>query len=176
MDMLKQNRGSLVLEASIVLPIFISVFLALISFLQIALAEMALHQAVNEATKMTATHVYPVYILNNNQSIQTFQNDMTNMIPEEMNLLVELQKDNINNITNEILNVIFLPYLLLFIDEDILQKDQIQVIKVILPNLQNKQNAYFSIEASYSMKLLLPFIEREVMIQKKSLERVWIGG
>ncbi|NBI27864.1 TadE/TadG family type IV pilus assembly protein [Chengkuizengella marina] len=174
--MLRNNQGSLVLEASIVLPIFISAFLALVSFLQIALAEMALHQAVNEATKITATHVYPIYILNNHQSIQTFQNDMTNMIPVQMNLLVELQKENINNITNDILNTMFLPYLLLFIDEGLLQKDQVQVIKVILPNLKDKQSAYFGIEASYSMNLLLPFIEREVIIQKKSLERVWIGG
>ncbi|NDI35577.1 TadE/TadG family type IV pilus assembly protein [Chengkuizengella sediminis] len=174
--MLKNKRGSLVLEASIVLPIFISAFLALISFLQIALAEMALHQAVNEATKLTVTHVYPIYVLKNHQSIQSFQNDITNMIPEELDFLVELQKENINHITDEILNVIFLPYLMLFIDEDILQKDQVQVIKVILPNLQDRQNAYFGIEASYSINLLLPFIEREVTIQKKSLERVWIGG
>ncbi|MDP5274101.1 TadE/TadG family type IV pilus assembly protein [Chengkuizengella axinellae] len=174
--MLRNKRGSLVLEASIILPIFITAVLAFISFLQIVLAEMALHQAVNEATKQAATHVYPIYVLQNEPSVQNIKDDITNMIPEGMEFIAALQKDNINTVKDEVLNVLFLPYLHLFIDKDMLNESQIKIVKVTLPNLQNKQNVFFGIEASYTLKLLLPFMKREIKIQKKSLERVWIGG
>jgi hypothetical protein len=55
--------GSIVVEASLILPIFLSFILVLNSFIQITIAQIALQTAVSETTKQIATHMYPVKLL-----------------------------------------------------------------------------------------------------------------
>ncbi|MCS7461124.1 pilus assembly protein [Paenibacillus doosanensis] len=62
-ELLRKDEGGIVLEASLVLPLFLSFILMLIAFLQISLAEMALQSAVSETTKIMAVNMYPVDLL-----------------------------------------------------------------------------------------------------------------
>jgi hypothetical protein len=57
------EQGGIVLEAALVLPLFMAFVLSLIMFIQISLAEMALQSAVSESTKSIATQLYPVKLL-----------------------------------------------------------------------------------------------------------------
>src|SRR5665647_377786 len=59
----KNSAGSIVIEASLILPIFLSFVLVLNSFIQISIAQVALQTAVSETTKQIATHMYPVSLL-----------------------------------------------------------------------------------------------------------------
>jgi hypothetical protein len=59
----KNEQGGIVLEAALVLPLFMAFVLSLILFIQISLAEMALQSAVSESTKSIATQLYPVKLL-----------------------------------------------------------------------------------------------------------------
>ncbi|MDR6549696.1 pilus assembly protein [Paenibacillus qinlingensis] len=59
----KDQEGGIVLEAALILPLFLSFVVGLILFIQIAIAEMALQAGVSEATKSIAGQVYPVQLL-----------------------------------------------------------------------------------------------------------------
>lgn len=51
------------LEASLILPIFLAFVVGLVLFIQIAIIEMAIQSGVSEATKTIAGQLYPVRIL-----------------------------------------------------------------------------------------------------------------
>ncbi|WP_282935444.1 TadE/TadG family type IV pilus assembly protein [Paenibacillus sp. RC67] len=61
--MARDQGGGIVLEAALVLPLFLSFILVLIAFIQISLAEMALQSAVSDTTKVIAANMYPVDLL-----------------------------------------------------------------------------------------------------------------
>jgi hypothetical protein len=62
-SLLAKTSGSIVVEASLILPVFLSFVLVLNSFIQITIAQIALQTAVSETTKQIATHMYPVKLL-----------------------------------------------------------------------------------------------------------------
>lgn len=57
-------RGSLTVEACIVLPLFLYFFLLLLCIIKIACIQVALNHAVNETSKQIAATFYPVSFLN----------------------------------------------------------------------------------------------------------------
>ncbi|MDR6882309.1 pilus assembly protein [Bacillus sp. 3255] len=57
------QKGGIVLEASLVLPVFLAFVMGLVICIQIALLEMALGAGVREATKTIAGQLYPVRLL-----------------------------------------------------------------------------------------------------------------
>lgn len=59
----KQQKGSVVLEAALVLPFFLAFILLLVVFIRVSIAEMALQSAVSESTKVLAANMYPVELL-----------------------------------------------------------------------------------------------------------------
>ncbi|WP_284639887.1 TadE/TadG family type IV pilus assembly protein [Paenibacillus silviterrae] len=54
------EEGSMVVEAALVMPFFLTLIMLLVSFIQISLAEMALQTAVSESSKVIASNMYPV--------------------------------------------------------------------------------------------------------------------
>jgi Flp pilus assembly protein TadG len=61
--LVKNEQGGIVLEAALLLPLFMAFIVFLIMFIQISLAEMALHSAVSETAKSIATQLYPMKLL-----------------------------------------------------------------------------------------------------------------
>ncbi|GFZ88099.1 hypothetical protein GCM10008018_37770 [Paenibacillus marchantiophytorum] len=59
----KEQRGSIVLEASLVLPFFLAFVVGMVICIQIALLELALQTGVAEATKTFAGQLYPLRLL-----------------------------------------------------------------------------------------------------------------
>jgi hypothetical protein len=60
----KKLKGSVTIEACVILPIFLSFFLILLTLVKIACINIALDHAVNETAKQIATCAYPVSFLN----------------------------------------------------------------------------------------------------------------
>ncbi|MFS0838167.1 hypothetical protein [Paenibacillus sp. 1P03SA] len=59
----KSEQGGMVLEAALILPMFVGFIVALIVCIQIAVADMALRSAVSESTKVLAAGLYPAEVL-----------------------------------------------------------------------------------------------------------------
>ena len=64
MLLLKKENGSIIVEASLVLPIFLLFVIFLTSMVKLGIYDGAVDHATAEATKQIATHVYPVVVIN----------------------------------------------------------------------------------------------------------------
>jgi hypothetical protein len=65
MKFYRNEHGGIVLEAALTMPFFLTFVLALISFILVSVADVALYSAVSEVTKQVAAHTYPVELLAN---------------------------------------------------------------------------------------------------------------
>lgn len=59
---LNKQRGSITLEAAVIMPVFISFLLFLITMVRIALVDLALYQMVTESSKQAAAQMYLVQL------------------------------------------------------------------------------------------------------------------
>jgi hypothetical protein len=62
-QIIANQSGSIVVEASIILPLFICFVMILNCFIQVTIVQTALQTAVSETNKQIATHMYPVQLL-----------------------------------------------------------------------------------------------------------------
>ncbi|WP_159883532.1 TadE family protein [Paenibacillus puerhi] len=60
MRLAKSSEGGIVLEAALVLPLFVSLLMLFVSLLRLAQCDMALQFAVSESAKVIAANMYPV--------------------------------------------------------------------------------------------------------------------
>ncbi|SDC48309.1 TadE-like protein [Paenibacillus sp. UNCCL117] len=59
MRLFKSNAGGMVLEAALVLPLFVSLLMLFASMIRLAQADMALQAVVSESAKVIAANLYP---------------------------------------------------------------------------------------------------------------------
>lgn len=208
----KDEGGSIVLEAALVMPLFLAFIITLINIIHLSVSDAALRHAVSETTKQAAAHMYPVELLwkeaANTQTgesllsyvarlksaresllqAEKFIDHYAYLIPDSLlEVLVsekrirEQAENGMEEQASLVLNKLFKPIVLVYVDDNRFQRKMLRpsalsVVKVTLPNLENKEKAFFGIEAQYTIKLFIPFFEREVVLRKKSYERVWIGN
>jgi hypothetical protein len=198
----KNEQGSMVVEAALILPIFLSLLLLLITFIRISIVEIALDHGLSEATKQVASHMYPVALgfdrLSESEAGQKVLQAVdigkqyrdqvievedqisvySSLFPEEIGQLLLVRQDMEAGVLadyDHILSSIFQPYVDLFIDKKIVNLERLQVTKVTLPNFKNRDAAYFGLEVRYDMPLQIPFINKKLIFKKKAYERVWVG-
>jgi len=198
----KKNSGSIVLEATLILPIFLSFLLILIAFIRIAVVEMELTTAVAEVTKQVATHMYPVGIFyedlsktdagevledvistlnDSNKKLMGFDefiNQYSYLLPAEINSLLDITNkfsEDISGVYDKSLSTLFQPIMDHYVDDSIIRFEHFQVTKVILPDLINGEQPYFGIEIRYDMPLNVPFFDKIITFKKLAYERVWLG-
>lgn len=71
--LLRDERGSVSLEAALALPFFLAFVLALICLIKLTVADLALQNAVNETVKQIAANGYPVQLLAD-EAMQAYAN------------------------------------------------------------------------------------------------------
>lgn len=198
----KNEQGSMVVEAALILPIFLSLLLLFITLIRISTVEIALDHGLSEATKQVAAHMYPVALgfdrLSESEAgqkvLQTVDNgkryrdqvieaeeqisDYSSFFPKEIGQLLLVRQDMEAGVLadyDHILSSIFQPYVDLFIDKKIVNLERLQLTKVTLPNFRNRDAAYFGLEVRYDMPLQIPFINKKLIFKKQAYERVWVG-
>lgn len=203
MKIFKKDKGSIVIEATLILPIFLSFLLILISFIKISVVEMELTTAVAEATKQVATHLYPVGILYNDFSktdvgevfedvvyklndankklmdITKFIDQYSYILPEEINYILEIADifgGGIDGVYDKALSNVFQPIVDYYVDDSIIKFEYFQVTKVVIPDLIDGDQSYFGIEIRYDMPLNVPFFNKVITFKKQAYERVWLGN
>jgi hypothetical protein len=68
------------------------------------------------------------------------------------------------------------PILAGFADTSILKRNRLRVTAVDWPVPDDPERAWIGIEATYEMKLALPFVTHAIVLKKKAFERCWIGS
>jgi len=80
-----------------------------------------------------------------------------------------------NNLAESVLDPAVKPLLKPFIQSDFLSYDRIHISNINLPDMKTRENPYFGIEVSYVLPVKVPFINKEIVLQAKAQERLWIG-
>lgn len=200
----RKKEGSITLEASLILPIFLGFVLLLIAFIQITMVQIALEHSVTEATKQVATHMYPIDIMYGEASEtnvgskvndgigkledgrkkildleQMLNNEYSQLLPEEYKAIFSARQafeNKASDAYNSALGTAFQPIVKYYADEKLLDSSKIQVTKVKLPDLRSRDDLYFGMEIQYEMPLNVPFFNKTVTLKESAYERVWIGS
>jgi hypothetical protein len=217
--LLRDRDGSVTLEAALLLPFFLAFVLGLVTFIQLAITELALQSAVSEAVKVTATQLYPARLLVQEGKAKVEQSkaasvvssavsrvqaardkvigaedfieDYSAYIPDFVLEILRWEKETRENGEqmaierykrfwgNEIhprINAAFQPLVSGLGNERILKKDRLSITSVLLPSLDTTDQPFFSIEAAYEFRLMLPFFHHTFTLKKRAYERCWIGA
>jgi hypothetical protein len=59
----RDARGGVTVEAALVMPVFLMVFILLIAIIRLAMTQMALQDAAAQTVRLTAAHIYPVQLI-----------------------------------------------------------------------------------------------------------------
>ena len=94
-----EQKGGIVLEASLVLPFFLAFVIGLIICIQIAVLEMELQAGVSEATKSVAGQLYPVRLLVQEAKSKFDQSHAAQMMSSVVDR-VQTARDQVKNTEN----------------------------------------------------------------------------
>lgn len=198
------EQGSMVVEASIVLPMFMFFVIFLIYIIQMTLISTALHSTVSDTVKTVAAHIYPVSIAVNKGgdgsgtagqentlshweipklSLGDWATEYSSSLPSPFNQWIadaaaagdEPLQQLKNQTAETVLDPVIKPILKPFMPEGLLDYDRIHVSNISIPNLKSGQSPYFGIEVSYELPIRVPFLTKKIVLQAKSQERLWIG-
>lgn len=185
MSVLKKDNGSLVLEATLILPFIIIFILVLTSFVRIAIVEMELENAGSETVKQVAHHIYPVIILYNELNEQNNDNDTNSLL---QNLYIEKNNsstyskflENINLFSSAasygemfLLKSLIQPILDGNTNDKLIDFRDYQLVNIELPVALGGTGNNFGIELRYDLALKVPFINQSITIIKRFEEKIW---
>lgn len=94
-----EQKGGMVLEASLVLPFFLAFVMGLVICIQIAVLEMALQASVSEATKTISGQLYPVRLIYQEASSKYAQSQAAQMLSSILDR-VQTAREQVKNMEN----------------------------------------------------------------------------
>lgn len=194
------EQGSIVLEASLVLPLFLFFIIFLIYMVQMTLISTALQTTASEAVKQVSAKIYPVSLAADaasakidtvrepldelpRLSVSEYASQFAAQLPPPIGDWVESAvqggrkpMDELRGrLTEAALDPVLKPMLKPFMEESILEYDRIHVASVHVPSLTGTKDPYFRVELSYELPMKAPFLYRSIVLQAAAEERLWIG-
>jgi len=188
------ERGSVAIEAAIVLPTLICLCLAIVWYISLARTEAALREAVDEAVKTTAAHAYPADLLlhayRNNAMVQSLEMQIEQMLPYSVKTILEERKlrtlppvgqEKKREWSRGAKHEAWAePFLAKFVDKSpsgvpSLDPDRIRVTAVLLPDMFTDETSYFGLAAEYRLTLPIPFVRPSIVLTASAVERCWVG-
>ncbi|MDQ0492917.1 TadE/TadG family type IV pilus assembly protein [Paenibacillus brasilensis] len=196
----RREQGSIVLEASLVLPLFLFFIVFLIYMVQMTLVSTALQTTASEAVKQVSAKIYPVSLaidaasakmdtarepldelpkLSMSEYASQFAAQLPSPIGDWVEGAVQVGRKPLNELrgrlTEASLDPVLKPMLKPFMEESILEYDRIHVTSVHVPSLTGTKDPYFRVELSYELPMKVPFLYRSIVLQAAAEERLWIG-
>ncbi|MCP3744443.1 TadE/TadG family type IV pilus assembly protein [Paenibacillus sp. A3M_27_13] len=195
------EQGSIVLEASLVLPMFLFFIIFLIYMVQMTLVSTALQTTASEAVKQVSTKIYPVSLAVEaasakidavrepldelpKLSVSEYASQFAAQLPPPIGDWVERavqggqkpMEELRGRFTEAALDPVLKPMLKPFMEESILEYDRIHITSVHVPALTGTKDPYFRVELSYELPMKVPFLYRSIVLQAAAEERLWIGN
>ncbi|WP_330164044.1 TadE family protein [Paenibacillus campinasensis] len=199
---MRTEQGSMVVEAALVLPMFMFFVIFLIYIVQMTLISTALQSMVSDTVKTVTAHIYPVSIAvspNGDQasesgssspshweipklSLSDWASQYTSQLPSPVNEWIQeaiaTGEEPLQQLKNEaaqaVLDPVVKPILRPFMPE-LLHYERIHVSNLHIPNLKTNEKPYFGIEVNYELPIRMPFVNKKIVLQAKAQERLWIG-
>jgi hypothetical protein len=196
----RREQGSIVLEASLVLPMFLFFIIFLIYMVQMTLVSTALQTTASEAVKQISAKIYPVSLVVDaaaakiesvrepldelpKLSVTEYAGKFAAQLPPPIGSWLESAvqggkkplEELKGQLTKAALDSALKPLLKPFIEDSILDYDRIHVTSVHVPSLTGNKDPYFRVELSYELPMKVPFLYRSIVLQAAAEERLWIG-
>ncbi|MGG4340896.1 TadE family protein [Paenibacillus lautus] len=198
------EQGSMVVEAALVLPMFMFFVIFLIYIVQMTLISTALQSTVSDTVKTVAAHMYPVSVavqanadgsgtgegspstshweipkLSLSDWVSNYSDSLPSPVNEWITQAVASGEEPLQQLKNQtveaVLDPVVKPLLKPFMPERLLDYDRIHVSNVHIPNLKSGASPYFGIEVNYALPIRVPFLNKRIVLQAKAQERLWIG-
>lgn len=195
----------MVLEAALVFPFFLFFVIFLIYIVQMTLISTALQSTASDTVKMVSSHMYPVSLVIKQEaaseessggvkltddwlipklSVTDWASEYSDSLPAPLNEWVldairqgEMPLQDVKTSVSEaVLDPVVKPILKPFMQSKVLNYDRIHVSNIRIPNLKTRENPYFGIELSYELPIRVPLINKKIVLQARSEERIWIGA
>lgn len=196
------EQGSMVVEAALVLPMFMFFVIFLIYIVQMTLISTALQSTVSDTVKTVAAHMYPISLAvqaNSDNSgtgepstshweipqlsladwVSKYSDSLPVPVNEWVRDAVASGEEPLQQLKNQtieaVLDPVLKPVLKPFMPGNLLDYDRIHVSNVRIPNLKSGASPYFGIEVNYALPIRVPFLNKRIVLQAKAQERLWIG-
>ncbi|USB34112.1 TadE family protein [Paenibacillus sp. YPG26] len=192
-------RGSIVLEASLVLPVFLLFIFFLIYMVQMTVISTQMHTVVSNAVRQVSASIYPVALAVQSRQDKGGEGSVTLQMPKASlsewaaKYTSQMQppfsdwvkeaaakgdeplQDLKNQLSEALLDPVMKPLLHPFMEGINLDEDRLHVSRVVVPDLKTGKNPYFGLEISYELPIKVPFTSDKIVLQSKAVERLWIG-
>lgn len=202
MKIIKNDSGSVTLEAAVFMPIFILFIVFLIFMIRFTLIDIAINQAANETAKNIATQVYPAKRMKDaaqefiegeiasntkytpiiSDAKKVFTNikgdlDALELTEGFYDLLpevdiTEMKNQAISHAISGPIESILIKELEPAVDIGFIEPENVSVSRASL----GPDGKHIEIVVDYEFELPLPFIESKYKLQKRAYERLWIGS
>ncbi len=193
------ERGSIVVEASLVLPVFLFAFIFLVYIVQMTAYSTVLQTTASEAAKQVSSHLYPVQMAADHlkkaepvsKALQGFSkisfselaDQYASSLPEPIDGWVkeaaatgDVPLRSVKDaVSSTVLDPVVKPLLQPLIKEGPLHAERLHVIGITVPTTGESNQPYFGVELTYELPLKVPFTGRPLLIRAKAQERAWIG-
>ncbi|NIK66677.1 TadE/TadG family type IV pilus assembly protein [Paenibacillus sp. BK720] len=188
--------GSMVLEAALVMPLFLMILMLFIVMIRLCAVQMALQSAASQTVRQMATHIRPADLTFQKASSSipdlgsiglplpdwggAIAKEAAGWLPAPADALASAVLEGnwqpaADAAATELGRSAVEPLLRQFADEAVLEKERLRLSRLSLPDLKEKQKPYLTIEAQYEFPLSLPFLDRKIVLREQASERVWVS-
>jgi hypothetical protein len=193
---LKDERGGMALEASIVLPAFMFVIMLLMLLIRLSAVQMALQDTAGQTVRLAAAHVRPAALAAEAASgsipalpslpqlplgeIGPLAAELAGALPEPAGPMLEALLNGdwqpiVDAAATSIGQEAVTPLIRSLAPSSIVEQDRLRLDRLTLPDLQTKEEPYLSVRLAYDVPLGLPFTRRAVTLTATAEERVWVS-
>jgi hypothetical protein len=195
-DKLRDERGGMALEASIVLPAFLFAILLLMLLIRLSTVQMALQDTAGQTVRLAAAHIRPAELAADAAAggipalpslpqlpvgeIGPLAAELAGALPEPAGPLLEATLNGdwqpiIDAAATPIGQGAMTPLVRSLAPSSVLVKDRLRLDRLTLPDLQTREEPYLAVRLAYEVPLGLPFTRRTVTLTATAEERVWVG-
>ncbi|WP_161601611.1 TadE/TadG family type IV pilus assembly protein [Paenibacillus luteus] len=191
----KNEQGSIVVEAALVMPMIIIVLLVFVTLIRLCAVQMALHSAASQTVRQAAAHIHPIELAwqqvaaspsapGPNEHVlppwSEIAADAAEWLPSPIgNLVSSALRGDFRPLQNmaatEVGRGIVEPLLRETADAAIVDKERLSLGWLSLPDLDKADEPYLTIAVEYDFPLKLPFFNKPIILKEQASERVWIS-
>ncbi|RIX52752.1 pilus assembly protein [Paenibacillus nanensis] len=193
---LKERKGSIVLEAALVMPILLFLLVGFSVLISLCASQMALQTTASQSVRQIAAHMYPVELAQ--EQLQAASGALAPSLPNPMPEWSEIAADVAgwlpdpagefvssalrgdwrplqNLAATELGKSVIEPFVRQFANPYLLKAERVRLSYISLPDLKEKEEPYIAIALEYEFPIKIPFTNRKLVLKEQAYERVWVS-
>ncbi|WP_166241735.1 hypothetical protein [Paenibacillus turpanensis] len=172
------QQGGYTLEAAVVFPIFAVAAVIFIVMIHIAIIEMNVRSALNQAVKLVAVYSYPAAAVMNKTNLPVdVIAGIQEQLPEAVKPLLSAITSPVDRAARDAAEVLIYNHADPKSDgTKRLYRDRLEVSELELPSLFGSGEPMVKMTVQYKVPITLPFFTIDVTLVQTASERAWLGA